>query len=168
MNKMHKLPLESEVYYRLRDISKLTNVGEKLTEFLTHFKPKQERTSQQNKALHVDCSLIAGKLNDAGIEKHEFFKQGYFIPWTTISVKDDIFRPVMKIMFKKNSTTEIEKNSNELSEIHDVIMRELGEKHGIEYHDFPYDPKKKKEMEEMMSPPKPFEDYPTEELTPKF
>lgn len=163
---MKKPTIEPEYFYRLRDISKLKpeNVQRKLVEFLLTVKPRSLRSSLQNSALHKDCDLIAEKLNDAGIEKHAFFKQGYFIPWTMQSIKDDVFKPVMEIMYKKKSTKELEKNSGEIEKIHEVIMRELGEKWHIEYHPFPHDPLKKKAFEEMMAPTYKETNYPKNTL----
>jgi len=72
----------------------------------------KQRTSSQNRALHKDCSIIAEKLNDAGYDVLNTIKiLMYFnIPWTTISVKDILWRPIMKRMCKKESTTELRKS----------------------------------------------------------
>lgn len=107
--------------------------------------PKGTRTGQQNRGLHLDCKLIAEKLNDAGKDMRVVLKQDVQIPWTTESVKEYIFRPIMKALYQKESTTELSKGSGEIEKIHDVIMRELGEKHGIEWHEFPSDEKKQME-----------------------
>ena len=166
-----KQPIESDYFYRLRDISRLKpeNVLPKLVEFLQTVRPKKLRTNDQNRALHKDCSLIAEKLNDRGIEISKLVKLYMDIPWTTESVKLLIWKPTQAVMFNKVSTTELDKNSNELSEIHEVIMREFAKApFFLEWHEFPHDPKKKKEWEEMMKPPKAFEDYPEntgEEIT---
>jgi len=99
------------------------------------------RTSDQNRALHLDCKLIAEKLNDAGLDMRRVLKPTYNIPWTTDSVKEHLFKPVMNAMFGHTSTTELQK-FYEIDKIHDVLMRELGEKFGIESHEFPHDPNK--------------------------
>lgn len=65
--------------------------------------------------------------------------------WTTLRVKELIWRPVQKSMYGIESTTELEKLEGQIEKIHEVIMRELGEKYHIEYHEFPHDPKKVKE-----------------------
>ena len=139
-----KLLIESEYYYRLRDISKMQpqNIRDKLIEFLSEVEPRKLRTSSQNNAIHKDCELIAEKLNDAGLDMRIVLKKDIDIPWTTESVKNHIWRPIMKAMFKKESTTELEKSNEEISKIHEVIMRELGEKWKIEYHLFPNNPNK--------------------------
>jgi hypothetical protein len=103
------------------------------------------RTLSQNSALHLDCKLIAEKLNEAGKDMKIVLKQEVQIPWSTESVKEYIFKPIMKALYQKESTTELQKGGGEIEKIHDVIMRELGEKHGIEFHDFPSDEKKQLE-----------------------
>lgn len=162
---MKKRTIDAETFYRIREISRLKdrNVIQKLEEFLETVKPQRLRTSLQNRALHKDCDLIAEKLNDAGWDMKKVIKKELDIPWTTESVKKWIFKPIMKAMYNKESTTELEKNSGEIDKVHDVIMRELGEKFGIEYHPFPHDPEKKKQMEEMMAPIKRFGNYPEED-----
>lgn len=113
---MKKPTIEPDYFYRLLAISKLKpeNVQSKLVEFVSGIKPRSVRTSLQNRALHKDCDLIAEKLNEAGIEKHAFFKQGYFIPWTMESVKNDIFKQVMKAMYNKESNTRTRKTARDL------------------------------------------------------
>lgn len=99
----------------------------------------KKRSSAQNRALHLDCQMIADKLNDAGYEARKTIKVD--IPFTTQLVKDFIWRPIQIKMFQKKSTTELLKHSVEIDRIHEVVMRELGEKLGIEYHPFPVKPK---------------------------
>lgn len=121
----------------------------------------RKRTSAQNKAIHRDMSIIAEKLNDAKYDVRKTIKVS--IPFTTQLVKDYIWRPIQKKMFQKESTTELDKSSGEIEKLHDVIMRELGEKLGIEYHPFPRDEKKAKEYEESITG-----NYPGPAETPLF
>lgn len=100
-----------------------------------------QRTNEQNRALHLDCKMIAEKLNESGLDMRKVLKPTINIPWTTQSVKEHIFKPIMKAMYGHDSTTELPK-TYEIDKIHEVIMRELGEKHGIEWHNFPNDPDK--------------------------
>lgn len=97
-----------------------------------------QRTDQQRKALEVNCRLIADKLNAAGKDMRLVLKPSYQIPWTQESVKEHIFKPVIKALYGHTSTTQLEKHM-QIDQVHEVIMRELGEKHGIEWHDFPHD-----------------------------
>lgn len=93
------------------------------------------RTIPQNSALHLGLSLIAKSLNDAGLDIRKVLKPEIEIPWSVWSVKDFLWRPIQKVMTGKKSTTEIDKI--EPSEIWEVLMRHLGQKHGIEYIEFP-------------------------------
>ena len=95
------------------------------------------RTLAQNSALHLGCSHIAHSLTEAGLDMKAVLKPEIDITWTTESVKEYIFKPVMKIMTSKKSTTELSKTSGEIAEIWEVIMRHLMEKHHIEYIPFP-------------------------------
>lgn len=158
--------IDAQHYYRLREISKLKdgNIQSKLFEFLKGVRPKRSRTSQQNRALHKDCDIIAEKLNDAGWDMKKVIKKEIDIPWTTESVKKHIYKPILKAMYGKESTKQIDKNSDELEKLHNVIMRELGEKFQIEYHPFPHDLKKAKELEEMTGSIKHEVEYPDNDL----
>lgn len=102
-------------------------------------KPKGTRTGQQNRALHKDCDLIAEKLNTAGLDMRVVLKPTYSLPWTTESVKEHLWRPIMKALFGYESTTELRKGQGEIEKVHEVLLRELGEKHGIEWYEFPSD-----------------------------
>lgn len=94
------------------------------------------RTGQQNRALHKGCDLIAQALNGAGLDMRTVLKPEIDIPWTTASVKEYLFKPVMKAMTAKTSTTELAK-IGEIGAIWDTVMRFLAEKHGVEYIPFP-------------------------------
>ena len=103
-----------------------------------------QRTLQQNKAAHLGFQLIADALNDSGKDMRVVLKPEIAIPWTRQSVKDHLFRPVMKLMTSKESTTKLEK-IGEIEQVWDTVMRFLGENHHIEYIPFPHDPDKQKE-----------------------
>lgn len=116
-------------------------VRRKLTEFLERTpieETHEPRTSQQLKAIWVDCQLIAEKLEAAGIDwKMVMSKSGTAIPVTKDSVMSLMWRPVMKVLYNHDSTKKLEK-TKQIDKIHEVIMRTLGERHGIEWHDFPH------------------------------
>jgi len=153
MNKM-----DAEYFFRLKEISKLQDPKPKLEEFLKSVEPKKTRTENQNNAIHKDCELVGNKLNDAGYDMKKVLKID--IPWTTESVKEYIIKPIMKALYQKESTTELEKQG-EINKLHDVVMRELGEKFGIEYHDFPHE-----EEESIFKAPD--VDYPEDDSEPEF
>jgi hypothetical protein len=97
--------------------------------------PKQ-RTLPQNSALHLFCTQLADTLNDMGLDQRKVLKPSINIPWTKQAVKDMIWRPIQEAMYRTNSTTFLQKQG-QIEMIHKVIMRELGEKHEVEFIPFP-------------------------------
>ena len=93
-------------------------------------------TDQQRKALWKFCELLAESLNEAGLDIRKVLKPTYNIPWTKDSVHDHLFIPIQKTMFGTDSFTKLTKQG-QIKEIHKVIVRELGEKHGLENIPFP-------------------------------
>lgn len=128
-----------------------------------------KRTFQQNKALHLDFTLIANALNDAGLDQRKVLKPSIEIPWTPEAVKEQLWRVIQKSMYHKESTTELDK-IGEIEKIHDVLMRHLGEKFHLEYIPFPHDPNKQKSdlLEGMKVDVRKNEDYPEEDIMPRF
>jgi hypothetical protein len=102
------------------------------------------RTLQQNNALHLNCSIIADKLNSAGKDMRLVLKPSYLIPWSTESVKEHLWRPIMKALYGLESTKSLNK-TGQIDHIHETLMRELGRVHHIEWHDFPHDKGKTRE-----------------------
>lgn len=100
-------------------------------------KPPSKRSSAQNNALHKGFQLIADTLNDAGLDMRAVLKPSVDIPWSVESVKEYLYKPIMKLKTGKESTTELEKTSGEISEIWDIMFRFLSENHGIDYIPFP-------------------------------
>lgn len=97
------------------------------------------------KTVEPMLTLVAQTLNEAGYSVIATIKHvGIEGNWTTMRVKEFIWRPIQASMYRKESTTELEK-TGEIEKIHDNIMRELGEKWHIEYHEFPHDKKKAQE-----------------------
>ena len=92
------------------------------------------RTSQQNKAIHKFCRMIAESCNDAGYEytiKSLLANKAIMLPWTWERVKDVIWLEVQSAMYpdKKRSTTALK--SDEVTQVADVIIRHLAEELSI-------------------------------------
>lgn len=102
--------------------------------------PKQ-RTIQQGKALYKFFELLAKALNDAGYDMRKVLKPTYNLPWTKETVHDHIWIPFQEAMYKTNSTAFLRKQE-QIDKLHETIMRELGEKFGVEYLPFPNDERK--------------------------
>jgi len=118
----NKLKFEGNV-----DISNFKE-GDKI--LITLKKYQGERTENQNKSLHIYFRLLAEALNDAGFDIKKTLKQDFDIPWTEISVKEMLWRPVQKSYLKKNSTTKLNK-TQDIDKIYDIINRAIGEKTGV-------------------------------------
>jgi len=130
------MKIDRNIYNELKEISQLVSCQQRLQDYLKELKPISYRTETQNSALHLDFTLIANALNDAGKEMNKVLTID--IPWSTYAVKEFLWKPVMKAKTGKTSTTKLDKTNGEIDEIHDIIMRTLGEKHEIEYIPFPH------------------------------
>ena len=102
--------------------------------------PKQ-RTSQQNRALWKFFELLAKELNEGGLEPRVVLKPEYNLQWTKDMIHDNIWLPIQKALYGTNSTTFLKKQE-QVDKIHEIIMREMGEKHELEYIPFPSDEQK--------------------------
>lgn len=89
----------------------------------------EQRTLQQNKALHVLFRLLADKLNENGLDMRKTLKPEIDIPWNDKTVKEYLWRPIQKAQLDKNSTTEL--TTKEIDEVFDTINKHLGEKFGL-------------------------------------
>jgi hypothetical protein len=87
------------------------------------------RTAQQHKSLMLFESELAKAMVERGIDLRTFLKEGVTIPATKQLVHDHITLPLVKVMFGKNSTTELE--VHEVSQLYDVINKSIGERAGI-------------------------------------
>lgn len=89
----------------------------------------KQRSSQQNRALHKYCALLAEALNDAGFDMKKTLKVDAEIPWSGDRVKDFLWRPVQDAQLGKESTTELTRA--EVSKVYDTLNRHLGLKLNI-------------------------------------
>lgn len=89
------------------------------------------RTNQQNKALHVLFQQYANLLNDNGLDMKKAFarKPEVEIPWSGGSVKEYLWRPIMKAQLNKQSTTKL--TTVEIDEVFDTINKFFGEHFGL-------------------------------------
>ena len=91
-------------------------------------KTGKQRSQTQNAALHLFCSQLAEKLNEAGFDFRVFIKEGYPVPFNETLVKDFLWRPIQKAITGKDSTTKPERNEYAL--IYDSLNLKLAE-HGL-------------------------------------
>lgn len=90
---------------------------------------EQQRTIQQNKALHLYFQMVAESLNEAGLDMRKVLKPAIDIPWSKESVKEFMWKPIQNIQLRKKSTTEL--TTKDIDIVFDTLNRHLGEKLGI-------------------------------------
>lgn len=95
----------------------------------------ENRTDKQNAAMHLWFTQIAEALNEAGLDMRAVLKPSIEIDWTPVLVKEYLWRPVQKLVVQKQSTTELNKQT-EINLIYETINRFLAQK-GI-HIDFPH------------------------------
>lgn len=93
------------------------------------------RSKMQNKSIHLFCEQLAETLNDAGYDMKKTLKPSIDIPWTKDSVKKFLWKPIQDTLFNKESTTDLK--TNEVTKVHEVLVRHLGERLLIETPPFP-------------------------------
>ena len=79
--------------------------------------------------MHLYFTQLAEALNDAGLDMRKTLKPSIEIPWSSKSIKEYLWRPIMKAQCGKESTTEL--TTKEIDQIFDVINRHLSEKFGL-------------------------------------
>lgn len=89
----------------------------------------RQRTTKQNKALHLFFEQLADELNDAGLDMRRTLKPGVDIPWSQRSVKEYLWRPIQEAQLGKKSTTEL--STQEIDRVLQTITRHLGQRFGI-------------------------------------
>jgi len=90
---------------------------------------EKQRTIQQNRAIHKYFALLARTLNEGGLDMREVLKPSVDIPWTTEMVKEHLWKPILKIMEGKESTTEM--NTTDPGAVYEVLSRHLSQKYGV-------------------------------------
>ena len=88
-----------------------------------------QRTLQQNKALHKYFELLAQELNQAGYDMKRTLKPSVDIPWTPDNVKEYLWRPLQEAYLNKYSTTDL--TTKDIDKVYDVLNKHLGETTGV-------------------------------------
>lgn len=89
----------------------------------------QTRTSQQNRALHKWCSMVAEALNDGGYSVPIVLENAVDGEWDGDAVKALLWKKVQKVVIGKESTTEADRC--EYTAVYEVLNRFLGSKFGV-------------------------------------
>lgn len=86
------------------------------------------RTSQQNKALHLFFTMLADKMNDAGLEFNYQGLRGQELsmPYNVTIIKEYVWKPIQETLFETDSTTKL--TTEHINEILDVLTKFFGER----------------------------------------
>ena len=97
-----------------------------------------KRTTTQSNALYRFFDLLAKAMNDAGHSQRDVFEKAkaFDVPVTKEFIHD-LWVYFQKKMFGTSSTRDLKKADSQISDIHEVLMRNIGEVLGIEYIKFP-------------------------------
>lgn len=129
MNSSPAFRVITKPFHLQEAIRELTETFEKTGYVELECTTARTRTARQNRALHVYLRLLGEALNEAGLDQRKVLKPDFPIPWTTHSTKENLFKPIMTVMFDVDSTTKLERI--QVSQVYDVLNRSLGEKFGI-------------------------------------
>lgn len=88
---------------------------------------KDNRTIQQNRALHKFFSLLASTLNAENKTIEVVLKPD--TEWNSDTVKALIWKPVQQAVIGKQSTTKL--TTKEVNEVYSVLNKALGERLGV-------------------------------------
>tara|TARA_R110000803_G_scaffold1977_5_gene6509 strand:+ start:33 stop:914 length:882 start_codon:yes stop_codon:yes gene_type:complete len=91
---------------------------------------KETRTSAQNAALHSCFRRLADELNDAGFGIPHPFKKELEIPWTEISAKELLYKPIIRSLYDTDTTTKL--TSEQLSKSASLLLIRIGELTGVQ------------------------------------
>jgi hypothetical protein len=90
------------------------------------------RTGLQNNSLHRGCDELAKRLNDAGFDQRKLLSMldsGFDIPWTTHSIKETFYKPILSAMTGKKSTREMD--TVEPGEVFEKMGKRISELTGV-------------------------------------
>ena len=98
----------------------------------TDIKIMDTRTQLQNSSIHLWCQKIADTLNKEKLFIQDVIKIN--TKWSMIKVKEMLFKPVVKSLYTKDSTTKL--NKDEFGLIIDTLVRYMAQK-GCVLPEFP-------------------------------
>lgn len=94
-------------------------------------KEAKQRTTRQNRAIHLMFTHMAQSLNDAGMDMKRTLRPNVDIPWSPETVKQYLWKPIQKAQLDKESTTEL--STTEVDDVLRTLNRYFGEKHGMTF-----------------------------------
>lgn len=86
---------------------------------------EEQRTAQQNKALHLAMKRLSIYLNDCGLDMKTVLKPHIDIPWDEEGkmAKKHLWKPLQEIMLDKESTADC--NTTDYNKVYEVLTRHL-------------------------------------------
>jgi len=114
------LPRQNVIHY-IKELPDDKEFTIKISQF------RETRTSQQNKSIHLYCTLVANKLNGGGVMRI-ICLQGIpsaMVEWTPDSVKEHLWRDIQIALVGKESTTTLE--THEVSQVYEFVNLYLTE-----------------------------------------
>ena len=113
-----------------KDIDTLKEFGNGIYE--VDIKNMDTRTLAQNRSYHLWASMIASTLNSTGMTVPKIIKLDTV--WSSERIKELIFKPTIKALYNKKSSTQLKKN--EFDGLIDTIIQAFASK-GISIPEFP-------------------------------
>jgi len=113
-----------------KDIDTLKEFGNGIYE--VSIKNMDTRTLAQNRSYHLWASMIASTLNSTGMTVPKIIKLDTV--WSSERIKELIFKPTIKALYNKKSSTQLKKN--EFDGLIDTIIQAFASK-GISIPEFP-------------------------------
>ena len=93
----------------------------------------ETRTSAQNAALHACFRRLAQEMNDAGYSINDFTDRlkakEVELPWTESSVKEMMYKLIIKALYDTDSTTKL--TSEQLTRSVDIMLGRVAELTGV-------------------------------------
>lgn len=82
------------------------------------------RSTQQNKSIHLYCTMLADALNEAGHDMRAVFEvKKVPVAWTGEGVKECLWKPLQEKLYGKRSTAELE--TTEVGDVYDALDKAL-------------------------------------------
>ena len=94
----------------------------------------KKRTLAQNRSIHLWFEHLSQSLNESGLTIEKTLTGKVEILWNSTTVKEILFKQIMKHYTGKQSTTEL--TTKELSQVAEMLTKYLAENHGLVV-DFP-------------------------------
>ena len=92
-------------------------------------KKPNTRTLTQNRAMHKYFQLLSDALNDAGFGVQAVLKPGINVSWSPTTVKELLWKTVLKAYKMKDSTTKM--STTDIDRVYDIVNQHVGETTGV-------------------------------------